>query len=229
VTSLGHGLTGDIHSTGRRDQAKHARLERINFAAKSLLMDRTFEEITTKEVADLAGVGEATLFRYIGSKHRLLAMVYADALDAVLNGTEELDARAAIKDGSRRSDPRWYKERIYNAYRARCDFYLQNPHNAALYLRQGFDVQNEFSPRHLAQGDRTIRLVGTIMADGQRAGALRDDCEVDLVAQNLHGTFIHEMDRTPVRGYEPLTIWERLEPRLSVQLTPLFVCSTGHI
>lgn len=212
---------GDGPPVGQRDRAKSARLARIHAAAEALLLDRSFEQITTKEVADLAGVGEATLFRYIGSKQRLLTMVYGDALDSVLNLTEEADTRAVVSGASSRLDPAWYVGRVYEAYRARCDFYLINPHNASLYLREGFDVSNEFNARHLAQGDRTVRLVGSIISEGQHAGCIRTEFDAGLVAQNLHGTFIHEIDRTPVRGYDPSTVWQRLERRLQVQLGPL--------
>lgn len=41
------------------------------------------------------------------------------------------------------------------------------------------------------------------------------------MAQNCHAIYMHEIDRTPVRGFDPDRIWERLGPRLDAQLRPL--------
>jgi len=210
-----------LRPLGQRDRSKAERAARIRAAAEELLSESNFEDITTKRVAERAGIGEATLFRYIGSKQRLLNVVYGDQMDAMLNTTEELDVAANTATPAERRLAAWYLHRIYAAYQARCDFYLRNPHNATLYLRAGFDPSDELVPRHLAQGDRTIRLVAAVLSDGQRAGAVRHDVEPALVAQNCHGIFIHEVDRTPVRGFSPASIWDRVHARLQVQLEPL--------
>lgn len=214
---------GENNALGRRDQAKSVRAARIHAAAHTLLLRKSFDEITTREVAEEAGIGEATLFRYIGSKQRLLTMVYGDQLDEMLNRIEEADAARMSAEQRRRGQGNWYLDRVYAAYKARCDFYLLSPHNAALYLREGFVPGGEATPRHVAQGDRTIRLVAAILVEGQGSGALRADVDAHTVAQNCHGTYIHEIDRTPVRGFDPNTIWARLHRRLNVQLEPLVV------
>lgn len=204
-----------------RSRAKSEKAARIRAAAEELLAESNFEDITTRAVAERAGIGEATLFRYIGSKPRLLNLVYGDLMDAMLNRVEEHDTAQTTESPARDHDSHWFLDRIYAAYQQRCAFYLRNPHNATLYLRAGFDPSDEFVARHLAQGDRTIRLVASILLEGQRAHVLRSGVDPLLVAQNCHGTFIHEVDRTPVRGFTPESIWDRLHPRLRAQLAPL--------
>lgn len=194
---------------------------RIRAAAEEMLANSNFEDITTKRVAERAGIGEATLFRYIGSKQKLLNVVYGDQMDDMLNAVEESDIATTAAVAHSAQNAQWYLDRVYAGYRARSAFYLKNPHNATLYLRAGFDPSSELVPRHLAQGDRTIRLVTSILQGGQRAGALRPGIDAALVAQNCHGIFIHEVDRTPVRGFSPESIWTRVHPRLQVQLEPL--------
>lgn len=210
-----------VQPQGQRDRSKAERAARIRAAAEELLSESNFEDITTKRVAERAGIGEATLFRYIKSKQRLLNVVYGDQMDAMLNATEERDIANTTATPVPQRKPEWYVDRIYASYQARCEFYLRNPHNATLYLRAGFDPTDDLMPRHLAQGDRTIRLVAAILSEGQRAGMIRTDVDPALVAQNCHGIFIHEVDRTPVRGFLPESIWERVCARLRVQLMPL--------
>ena len=60
---------------------------------------------------------------------------------------------------------------------------------------------------------------------GQRAGLIIGEVNALLVAQNCHGIFIHEVDRTPTRGFAPETIWERVSARLDAQLMPLAIPS----
>ncbi|MGH1565346.1 TetR/AcrR family transcriptional regulator [Mumia sp. DW29H23] len=206
---------------GPRDVARRARLDRIRVAATELLLEKEFTAITTRDIARRAGVAEATLFRYIKGKQELLTMVYADHLDAQLSVVEEEDARIVARRAGAPPSMDAVLERIFHIYQRRCEFYQAAPHNASLYLRQGFDVDPDVSARPVSQGDRTIRLVVSILGDGQRAGVLDPAVDIALVAQNLHGTYMHEIDRTPVRGFEPSTLWERLRPRLEVQLVPL--------
>lgn len=221
--SMSEGNGDAVKPQGQRDKSKAERAARIRNAAQELLAESNFEDITTKRVAERAGIGEATLFRYIGSKQRLLNVVYGDQMDAMLNVTEERDIANATATPAAKRGPNWYLNRIYAAYQARCAFYLRNPHNATLYLRAGFDPTDELVPRHLAQGDRTIRLVAAILMEGQRTGKVRTDVDPALVAQNCHGVFIHEVDRTPVRGFAPDSIWDRVHARLRVQLEPLVI------
>lgn len=46
--------------------------ERIMLAAIDLMSDKGYDQTTTKEIADAAGVNEVTLFRHFGSKQNLL-------------------------------------------------------------------------------------------------------------------------------------------------------------
>lgn len=204
-----------------REASKKDRAMRIRKAAEKLLRERSINEVTTKEVAEEAGIGEATLFRYIGSKHELLFMVYGNRMDELLSRIEQVDAIAAADTPLRERPGQYYLQRILNAYRIRCDFYLENPENAAIYLRAGFDRQNLSRGRNIAQGDRSIRLTTSVLADGQSHGVLTDKVEPGLVAQNCHAIYMHEIDRTPTRGLPPETIWERVSARLHAQLDPL--------
>jgi AcrR family transcriptional regulator len=205
---------------GLREQSKREVTRRIRAAAVDLLARKPFSEITTREVAQHAGIGEATLFRYVGSKDELLTLAYGDRMAALLDELQSADDRvAAAANAGRPGD--WYCARVRSFYEGRADFYLQDPLNAALYLRQGFDMASAGRTRTIAQGDRLIERVRSILAAGQSDGALLSRVDPLSVAQNCHGIFIHEVDRTLTRGFQPSTIWQRVHARLNAQLDPL--------
>ncbi|WP_104196307.1 TetR/AcrR family transcriptional regulator [Cryobacterium sp. M15] len=208
-----------------RQRGKERKRDAIQTAAAALLRSKQFDEITMREVAQLAGVGEATLFRYVSSKHQLLHMVYGDELDAVLERIEEQDAAIVAAQGD---DPTGtnFVERIRAIYLERSAFYRRNPANSSRYLREGFTL-SDLSARNVAQGDRTITLVRSIVEDGQGRKLLDSRGGALFVAQNCHAIYMHEIDRTPVRGFDPDRIWERLGPRLDAQLRPLVLVSLG--
>jgi AcrR family transcriptional regulator len=204
---------------GLREQAKLEVMRRIRAAAVDLLATKPYASITTKEVATRAGIGDATFFRYVSSKDELLTLAYGDRMDSVLDELEHQDD--LIEKAGNETGGRWYCDRIRNLYKARAEFYLEDPTNAALYLRQGFDMTSPGRERAIQQGDRLIARARRILADGQAAGQIYPDVDPLAVAQNCQGIFIHEVDRTPVRGFEPTTIWQRVDARLSAQLDPL--------
>lgn len=207
---------------GLREQSKLEVTRRIRAAAVDLLARKPFSEITTREVAQHAGIGEATLFRYVGSKDELLTLAYGDRMDALLDELQSADDRAAEEADTERTG-QWYCARVRSFYEGRAAFYLQDPANAALYLRQGFDMTSAGRARTIAQGDRLIERVRSILAEGQAAGVLLSRVDALSVAQNCHGIFIHEVDRTPTRGFKPSTIWQRVHARLDAQLDPLVI------
>jgi AcrR family transcriptional regulator len=208
-----------------RQRGKQRKRDAIQAAAATLLQSKQFDEITMREVAQLAEVGEATLFRYVTSKHELLHMVYGDELDAVLDRIDAQDAAMVAAHGDAPTGTH-FVERIRAIYLERCAFYRRNPANSSRYLREGFS-QSALSARNIAQGDRTIELVRSIVADGQERGLLDRRAAPLLVAQNCHAIYMHEIDRTPVRGFDPERIWDRVGPRLDAQLRPLVLAQAA--
>ncbi|MBU4214257.1 MAG: TetR/AcrR family transcriptional regulator [Actinobacteria bacterium] len=65
----------------RRELAKAERWARILSAATELFAEHGYDAVTTREVAQAAGVGMGTLFRHAGSKPALLVHVMNDRLD----------------------------------------------------------------------------------------------------------------------------------------------------
>ncbi|WP_420111755.1 TetR/AcrR family transcriptional regulator [Pseudactinotalea sp.] len=205
----------------RRTRAdnKEATLERIRQAAVDLFAAHDYDEVTMGAVARGAGISDATLFRYVEAKLDLLTLAYGDQFDELLSSIDEADARRLLAADALTGALQ--RDRILAIYEQRCEFYLRHPVNGALYLAQGFNERNPARARNIAQGDRTIRLVGAIIEDGQQAGQLLASVVARDVAQNCHGIYMHEIQRTAVRGFSPETIWPRVRARLLAQLDPL--------
>lgn len=206
-----------------REQEKLNKASRIRAAAESLFSEKPFAEVTTKELADRARVGEATLFRYMASKTELLLLVYGDKMEKVLEEIEARDAQLIAARGEK--DASFYLERVYAIYEARSKFYREDPENGALYLKEAFQAGSDAGGRSVKQGDWCVRLATATLSEGQHAGVILGSVDARLVAQNCHGIFIHEVDRTPVRGFSPESIWDRVRARLAVQLEPLSLSS----
>ncbi|MGO4807419.1 TetR/AcrR family transcriptional regulator [Arthrobacter sp. 2MCAF15] len=213
----------EIEHLPLRERAKRKKAKSIREAAEALFSEKPFAEVTTKELAERAGVGEATLFRYMANKTELLLLVYSDKMDEAFGAVESQDAQVAATE---KKDASSYLQRVYSVYEARCRFYLEDPENSALYLREGFRTDSALGLRAVEQGDRCIRLVESILQEGQDAGYILQSIDSELVAQNCHGIYMHEIDRAPVRGYTPESIWERVKARLEVQLEPLTLPGT---
>lgn len=199
----GHGL---------RERAQQERMARICTAADALFEEKGYERVTTREIAERAGVGEATLFRYFPRKSALLLTVVGDRVTACVDRIVERDARAPRGDG------RSYVDRIYAVYDERARFYAQDPVNVAAFTLVGFDDASDLAPVSISQGDRVIALVASVVEEGRSAGALRRDADAEAVALNCNAAYVHEITRSPVRRFAPGTFGERLRRRLAAQL-----------
>lgn len=203
---------------GLREKARLERFRNIRAAAEKLFNERGYEQTTTKEVAELAGVGEATLFRYVSNKNELLLLVIGERMDMALQAIEDADRELAANTSKARD----YVERIYAIFRARAKFYATDPENVTSYLHYGFKTGSQLGAQSIAQGDRIIALTAFILDSAREAGHLRAEVDSLVVAQNCNGTYIHEILRTPARGFHPEDLWEKLRERLRVQIEPLF-------
>jgi AcrR family transcriptional regulator len=209
---------------GLRERARRDAFERIRSTAVALLAERSLNDLTTREVAERAGVSEATLFRCVESKHALLVLAYGDRVDALLDRIEEADRHAVAALSQPNGE--FYCQRVLDAFWLRSELYLESPENGALYLHAGVDQRIEESAslrRSFGQVYRLIEMTAGIVREGQRIGCLRGDFDADLIAANCHGTYVDEMQHTVKRGLKSNFFRERVNARLAVQLLPLVI------
>lgn len=203
---------------GLRERSRLEKFRRIRAAAEELFNERGYEQTTTKEVAERAGVGEATLFRYVTTKHELLLLVIGESMNQAIDAIEATD-RASAPNSRTALD---YISRVYAIFAARAKFFAADPENVTRYLHYGFRAGSQLGAQSVAQGDRIISLVSSILDSAATNGFMMTDVESRVVAQNCNGTYIHEILRSPVREFSPDDFWERLQNRLRVQIEPLF-------
>jgi AcrR family transcriptional regulator len=198
-----------------RERRKRQTMQSVLSAARGLLSERDYDSITTKEVATKAGIGEATLFRYVVSKKNLFLLIYGELFDDVLQACVRNDARESTHYGS----AEYYIGRIIGMYKALAELYKRDPDSGHVYVRDSFSPE-DFGQRGLEQGDRWHSLVEQVICRGQAAGVLRQIAP-RLVAQNLHAIYVHEVLATHARRHDPKTLDVRLEARLLASLQML--------
>ncbi|HEX5294384.1 MAG TPA: helix-turn-helix domain-containing protein [Streptosporangiaceae bacterium] len=208
---------------GLREQSKLEAFERIRKTAVALLAEKSLNDLTTREIAQRAGVGEATLFRYVESKWALVILAYGDRLDELLDRIAAADRRsaAAVTEPTGMA----YCQRVLDAFWMRSEMFMESPENGAIYLQSGTDPRTRpDSPwlrRSIGQGQRLVDLVAGVIREGQAAGLLRDEFDAEIIADNCYGSYVFEMEITVVQKLDQGLYRERLDRRLRVQVLPL--------
>ncbi|MFB9431351.1 TetR/AcrR family transcriptional regulator [Streptoalloteichus tenebrarius] len=109
-------MSGRSGPTRRRDAGatRAALLE----AAAALFAEQGYERTTVREVAARAGVNQALLFRYFGSKEELFAEVLAAQNDELLAGPAETLLPRVLADLLRDTDPAWVRRALQAVLRS---------------------------------------------------------------------------------------------------------------
>ncbi len=91
-----------MHSSnkvGLRERGKLEKRWRIEKAAREIFAERGFDDATTREIAERAGVSVATLFVYAPDKAQLLKAIFEWQLDKITDaGHGSVDVRANLVD-----------------------------------------------------------------------------------------------------------------------------------
>jgi AcrR family transcriptional regulator len=81
-----NGKNADLNDGGKisvRERNRRDKLERITAAARSLFVEKGFDETTTREIARRANVALGTLFLYATDKRDLLFLICTDELESL--------------------------------------------------------------------------------------------------------------------------------------------------
>ncbi|MEV4902873.1 helix-turn-helix domain-containing protein [Citricoccus sp. NPDC055426] len=214
------GYAGRAMSMSLRERKKVETHERLLASTIELLALRGIDQITTREIAERAGVGEATLFRYFPNKRNLFLSAYGTRFGAIVSGysreQESLNADPGLGHTGRD-----YLARILNGYRALADLYISDPENAASYIRESFQLGSVVGVGGQSHGDRWIGLTTDVIRKGQDVGEFVVTIDADLMAQNCHAVYVHNSIKTHVRKLKIENYWEVLSARLELVLAPL--------
>jgi AcrR family transcriptional regulator len=75
----------------RRERERQARKEAVLDAARGLLLEKGFRGTTTKEIAELCELSEATLFFYFKNKDEILLSLLFESIQFWANGLRKLE------------------------------------------------------------------------------------------------------------------------------------------
>jgi len=179
-----NGATPEPRKPGRpRDPQLEARRTREIVAAAAAVFARDgFAAADVQAVADRAGVGKGTVYRYFPTKSALF-------LAAVDQGLDELAARidAVLLDEAR--DP---LDRFAGAVRAYLGFFADRPDMVELFVQERAAFRDRHPPRYFAlQADDTCQAADDFLVGLIRRGVLRPlqlEQVRDVLSDLLYGT-----------------------------------------
>ena len=172
--------------------------ERILRSAAELFADREFELVLIDEVAAHAGVGKGSVYRQFRSKEELYAAV-------VIDGFTELqrEIRVALAGCTSMS------EQLATIVRQTVKFFWSRRQFFAL-LRDPKALPVSQERQYRSQRDELSRLIGGVLDEGVKRGAMRPGIDTRIAAESLLGMIrgINRYGRdytTPERAVEIVT------------------------
>ncbi len=150
-------------SIGLREKNKIEKLHRIKVAARELFVAKGFDDTTTREIAERAGVGIGTVFIYADNKRDLLFLVANDEL-AETTGKAE----ASVRDDAS------CMQNLVTVFRHHYEFFGRQPELSRLMLREmTFYDSGRQADRFQATRERVIKLVASVMKRALDRGMIR--------------------------------------------------------
>ena len=138
---------------GLREKNKLEKLRRIKAAARKLFIQKGFDDATTREIAQLAGVGIGTVFTYADNKRDLLFLIANEDL-------AEVTARA---EASVRDDASCLQN-LVTVFRHHYELFGRQPELSRLMLREmTFYDSGRQAADFQAIRERVVRLVGSVI------------------------------------------------------------------
>lgn len=207
-------------SLSLRERKKQDSMRRLKEAARDLMWEKGYDEATTKEIAERAEIGEATLFRYVSSKLDLFMLVYGEEFEAVIKDCEAVEAKLPTEPSP--VNPQVYIDRLVNLYSKLSSLYVRYPSLAYTYVKESFSSETDIGLSGLAHGDRWYSLLESIIRQAQSSGAFTGS-DASVTAQNCHALYVHEVLRSHARKLPSAETPERLRRRLESMLEPMGV------
>lgn len=149
-------------------------------ALKTLLETKDFSSITTSEIAKVAGVNEALIYRYFKDKRGLLHDVLAHAVQDFMSQIEGELRRIKGASG-----------KLRRLLRRSIDFYVGHRVSAKILLLEVRNFPGYFESRTYSLAKNYAHLVLDILREGVAAGEFRDDVSPVRMMQIVLGGMEH--------------------------------------
>lgn len=206
IQLLGPGIPRSL-----REEVKTERARAILSAARDLFLEKGFEQATTLEIAEHAGVGVGTVFKYFPTKGALLFAIVNMDLTAV----HQQAARSVAAETK-------LLQRLQAFYQQILDFHLANADLSRSFMR--LLIPPAILPMEPGDGEGPEGPVRTTMgfiAQALSAGELESGVPPADLAENCFAIFLDVLNRALMLDPEMADPHERLTRRLSLQIQPL--------
>lgn len=167
---------GKKHPT--RGEQKAATRLKIRDAAWALFTEQGYEQTTTKQVAERAGVAVGTVFVHASDKPDLLMLVMHDRL-------------AATSDAGFDSLPRdaRFVDQLMHLFRGLFAMYSEHPDVARAFVKAMPGARGPNGERLNALTFAFLHRIGTLVQSAQERGEIARDVEPLAVAQNVFALY----------------------------------------
>ncbi|MDR5739811.1 MULTISPECIES: TetR/AcrR family transcriptional regulator [unclassified Caballeronia] len=171
-------------STGRRTPAgvkSQQRVREILQAGRDVFAEKGYDAATTAEIAQRAGISEATVFSYFSGKRELCARVIADWYDEIIDAFES----GLPREGS-------VRQQFAFIVRTHLRLMLVNGTGlCSLVLSEGRTKQHDLSDTLTELQRRYTAPLMDVLARGQSLGHVRADVPLRLLRSLVFGPMEH--------------------------------------
>jgi len=169
----------------RRESNKADKLRRIEQAARSLFLEKGYDETTVREVASRAGVGFGTIFSYVTDKAELVYLIRNNEMEALL-GEILPRARAAAN----------LEEQILTLTEAVFRLFRGQSQLSKIIRRELTAHHDGIQGKRFAETrGRILSYFAECISTAQASGAVRSAEEPELLAQTLFALMSFQLRR----------------------------------
>jgi AcrR family transcriptional regulator len=177
-------MSASSSATGRRTPSgvkSQQRVKDILQAGRDVFAEKGYDAATSAEIAQRAGISEATVFSYFSGKRELCARVIADWYDEIIDAFET----GLPRDGS-------VRQQFAFIVRTHLRLMLVNGTGlCSLVLSEGRTKQHDLSDTLTELQRRYTAPLMNVLARGQELGHVRADLSLRLMRSLVFGPMEH--------------------------------------
>ncbi len=162
---------------GLRARQKRDKRERLRAAAWELFASRGFDDTTTREIAERAGIATGTLFLYASDKSDLLFLVFEHRLAETVDGAFRSLPRGSLKD-----ELMFLFGRVFAMYD-------RSPDLARRFVKELPGAQGPNAGRVNAMTFAFLGRLGGLVEEAAKRGEVRADVPPLLAAQTVFAVY----------------------------------------
>jgi TetR/AcrR family transcriptional regulator, fatty acid metabolism regulator protein len=145
-------------------------------AAIRVFARQGFHATRVSDIADEAGVAYGLVYHYFKSKDEVLNELFVERWSLLLAAIEETDHTSAAP-----------REKLAAVAGFIVDSYVHDPELMKVIIVEVTRAANSFGRTHLPEIRRAYQSIAKIVADGQQAGAFRDDVDPMFASMSFYG------------------------------------------